>query len=101
MCVWFCLCSVKDGRKNVWHAVYSLILLLYAPLVHTCASLLHCPETPGDQQEEEAHVCVCVCVCVCLCEIVSVCTSLSIYPPHSVGSLMERSLVSMTLDKLS
>lgn len=33
-------------RKYIWHGMWSLVLLLYAPLMHTCATLLHCPYLP-------------------------------------------------------
>ena len=46
----------REGRKYVWHGVWSLILLLYAPLLFTCTSLLHCAETPSVRGEEEANV---------------------------------------------
>ncbi len=46
----------RDGREYVWHGVWSLVLLLYAPLVHTCLNLLQCPFTPSADGEEEALV---------------------------------------------
>ena len=57
----------------MWHGIWALILLLYAPLVFTCTSLLHCPEIPSVSGEEEAYVSVCVCVCVSVCVSVCVC----------------------------
>ena len=67
----------RDGRKYVWHGIWSLILLLYAPLVFTCTSLLHCPETPSVRGEEEADVsareCENACIFVCVCVSVYLC----------------------------
>jgi hypothetical protein len=45
-------CFEKRAQKRIWHGVWAFILLLYAPLVHTCLSLLHCPSIPPAQGGE-------------------------------------------------
>ena len=44
------------ARKRIWHGIWALVLLMYAPLVHTCISLLHCPAVPGASDEDEDRV---------------------------------------------
>ncbi len=41
------------ARKRIWHGVWTLVLLLYAPLAYTCSALIHCPSIPGNGQDEE------------------------------------------------
>ncbi len=75
-----CVYSIRsrDGREYVWHAVWSLILLLYVPLVHTCLSLLHCPYTPNIHDGDEEAVSISVYL-QCVCTHVYVYLSLCVY----------------------
>ena len=41
--------SCYRAQKRIWHGLWVFILLMYAPLVHTCLSLLHCPSIPPTQ----------------------------------------------------
>ena len=44
------------AKIRMWHGVWALLELLYTPLVYTCVSLLHCPELPDNNAEEDVNV---------------------------------------------
>ena len=33
----------------MWHGVWALVQVTYAPLVYTCVMLLHCPRLPNNE----------------------------------------------------
>jgi len=53
--LFFCWPREMRTRKYIWHGMWSLVLLLYAPLMHMCISLLHCPYLPGAGGAEETY----------------------------------------------
>ncbi len=54
----------RAGRHYVWHVVWFLLLLFYAPLLHTCAAILKCRSTPSATGREEALVSVIIMISV-------------------------------------
>ena len=51
-----CLFPNYRAKIRMWHGVWALLELLYTPLVYTCVSLLHCPELPDNNAEEDVNV---------------------------------------------
>ena len=40
----------------MWHGVWTLVLLLYSPLVYTCVMLLKCPRIPDTDGKNNVAV---------------------------------------------
>ena len=53
----FCL-FIFRGKRGMWHGVWSLVQLTYAPLCYTCIALLHCPVLPKNDGNENVMVCI-------------------------------------------
>ncbi len=52
------------GRHHMWRVVWFLLLLFYAPLLHTCTAILKCRSTPSATGREEALVSVIIMISV-------------------------------------
>ena len=48
--------SIYRARKKIWHGVWTLVLLLYSPLVYTCVMLLKCPRIPDTEGKNNVAV---------------------------------------------
>ena len=75
-------------QRHIWHGVWTLVLLIYAPLAYTCIILLVCPSLPSAQGGAAKPVSQSICGALSFCTYVCIyCSSLyntvtmHIYPP--------------------